>query len=228
MLTAVHAIPPRSWRGVALAAAQGPVLHGARGAQLPGAKLFSCAEAMDEIAKHLRQMAQRCSRLRGTNVMWGSTWMRLYQSSMVAWDERSRIAATLSMAGCRWTNGQPLLDGSHQGGNVGRFDQDLIGLEDDRAGGRVHGGIRAEQHGDGFRVGMAHGADHGEAVAGAGHVQVAEQRVEPMGGDLGQRLGDGGAVVTSKSFSVRMSERVMRMTSSSSTTRIRAIAIAAS
>ena len=40
---------------------------------------------------------------------------------------------------------------------------------------------------------MAHGAHHGQAIAGLGHVQVADQRVERLRADQRERLIDVGS-----------------------------------
>lgn len=62
----------------------------------------------------------------------------------------------------------------------------------DGRGGLLHLGKGAADDGDGFGIGVAHGADDGEAVAGPGHVQVAEQRVERLRADERERLIDVG------------------------------------
>jgi hypothetical protein len=86
------------------------------------------------------------------------------------------------------SGGQAAVDGGGQRGDVASLENDLVGLADDGLGGDLHLGKAGEQYGDGLGVGVAHGADDGEAVAGTGHVEVAKEDVEGSGEDEFKRL----------------------------------------
>jgi hypothetical protein len=169
--------------GVALLAAQQAVLGGSGGDGRARAQLDRVAQAVDQVAEELRQVgATRRRRPAETEMILRLVADRLQPSSMVDWSDvrgcRPRFppAAERLRVPC-FSRSRMILTRLIR---AQRLDQDLVGLLQDRRSGLLHLGKGAADEGDRLWIGVAHGADHGEAVAGLGHVQVADQRVEAL------------------------------------------------
>ena len=170
--------------GIALAAAGGAVFNGGFGFECLGAQRRVGFQTTDKVSKDLREMST--AKVDGHGH--GHDFRFELDAGVPVVDDFLGGALkdggdTFNFAGRYRSVVQALFDNFKERQDIHGLDENFIGLQKDGVGSSSHFGEGAEQEGDCFRIGVSHGADDREAVAGSFHVQVAQQHVKRVGAD---------------------------------------------